>query len=340
VSTGRARPDIEAATGKQDLIKILPRHPAQAARRTRLPQFTAFLLALAFAGAQFHGRFAVLDNLSNFPVHFAAAFLGCAALFAMRRSLLPALACLALTVVALWRVVPWYFDAPSAPGDAARPHVRLFVSNVYHSNREHKRLLGLVERENPDVVGLVEVSTRWLRKLKTLRERYPYHYEVPDEHYAGLALYSRLPIERARVLPLPGESPLPAITVTLKAPGGDVELVLAHPMSPVGAEFIRHRNEQLAGLARHAAAAQVPLVLAGDLNVTMWNDAYRPLVEVAGLRNARAGHGVGATWPAIGPFGVPIDHILASPDVQLRSFRVLPGIGSDHLPVTAEFSTR
>lgn len=280
----------------------------------------------------------MLDNLSNFPAHFAAAFLACAMLFALRRRRVPALACLALTALALWRVVPWYLDAPSAPEDAGRPYVRLLVANVYHANRDHERLVGLVDRENPDVVGLVEVSARWLRKLKRLRERYPYHYEVPDEHYVGLALYSRLPLDAARVLALPGDTSSPAIAATLKTPGGDVELVLAHPMSPVGAEYIERRNDQVAAIARHAGAAQLPFVLAGDLNLTVWNDAYRPLEDVAGLRNARAGYGIGATWPAIGPFGVPIDHILASPGVRLRNFRVLPGIGSDHFPVAAEFS--
>ena len=47
-----------------------------------------------------------------------------------------------------------------AAEDAARPHVRLLVSNVYYANREHERLLGLVERERPDVIGLVEVIAR------------------------------------------------------------------------------------------------------------------------------------------------------------------------------------
>ena len=304
------------------------------------PTGLALLLALAFAGAQVPGRFAVLDNLSNFPAHFAAVFLAFAALFALRRSLVPALACLALAALALWQVVPWYFGADAEAEEPTRPYVRLLVSNVYYLNRKHGRLLDLVEHENPDVVGLVEVNARWLRKLKRLRARYPYHYEVPDEHYVGLALYSRLPLESARVLRLAGEASTPAIAATLKAPDGDVELVLAHPMSPVGTEFIQRRNAQIAALARHAGTVQVPLVLAGDLNLTVWNAAYRPLVEVAGLRNARAGHGIGATWPAIGPFGVPIDHILASPDVRLRNFRVLPGIGSDHLPVSAEFSAR
>ena len=108
-------------------------------------------------------------------------------------------------------------------------------------------------------------------------------------------------------------------------------------MSPIGADYIRRRNAQIAAIARHAGTTRHPLVLAGDLNLTMWNDAYRPLVEVAGLHNARKGHGIGPTWPALAPLGVPIDHILASPGVVLRNFRVLPGIGSDHLPLTAEF---
>ena len=73
---------------------------------------------------------------------------------------------------------------------------------------------------------------------------------MPDEHYVGLALYSRLPLENARVLQLPGEPSTPAIAATLKAPGGDVEMVLAHPMSPIGADLVRRRNEQIRALAR------------------------------------------------------------------------------------------
>ena len=72
----------------------------------------------------------------------------------------------------------------------------------------------------------------------------------------------------------------------------------------------------------------------------MWNDGYRPLAETGGLQNARDGHGVGPTWPSILPIGVPIDHILATRDVALREFRVLHGVGSDHLPISAEFSLR
>src|SRR5688572_15240864 len=163
-----------------------------------MPEIIAILLALAFAGAEFPGPFAVLDNLSNFPAHFAAAFLAVAALLAWQRRLVPAVACVALAALALAPVVPWYFGAEPAAGGPARPWVRLLVSNVYHSNRGHKQLFDLVERENPDVVGLLEVNERWLRRLKPLRARYPHHYEVPGDLHVGLALYSRLPLRDAR----------------------------------------------------------------------------------------------------------------------------------------------
>lgn len=312
---------------------------ATSAGRDRTLSALAIALALAYAGAQFPAPFAALDNLSNFPAHFGAAFLACAALFAWRRRALPTLACGALAALALAGVVPWYFGAQATPADPARSWVRLFVSNVYAGNRHPRRLLALVRKENPDVVGLIEVDSWWLRRLKPLREGYPYHYEVPDEHYAGLALYSRVPIEDVRPLALPGER-AHAIAATLQCADGDVELVLAHPMSPIGAEYIAKRNAQIAAIARDASAARTPLVLAGDLNLTMWNDAYRPLEDVAKLRNARQGHGIEPTWPALGPLGVPIDHVLGSPGVRLKNFRVLPGIGSDHFPVAAEFSAR
>jgi endonuclease/exonuclease/phosphatase (EEP) superfamily protein YafD len=298
----------------------------------------ALLLAAAYAASQVPGTLWMFDNLSNFQPHFAAAFLACAVVLALRRKVLPALACVGLAALVLARVLPWYFEEAPAPGGPQHTPVRLLVANVYYANRDSRRLLALVERENPDVIGLVEVSARWLRRLRPLHAAYPYYYEIPGERHVGLALYSRLPMSNARTLARADEQDSPVIAATLAAPGGAVEILLAHPASPVGAAYIARRNAQVAALAQVARDVDGPLVLAGDLNLTMWNRGYRPLVDVAGLHNARKGHGIGPTWPALGPVGVPIDHVLASPGVSFQSFRVLPRIGSDHLPVAADFT--
>lgn len=281
----------------------------------------------------------MLDNLSNFPAHFGIAFLACAALLAWRGRRVFAIGAAAAAVLALSQVLPWYLGGEADAPDASTPHFEILVANVYYSNREFDRIQRLVAEEDPDVVGLVEVNERWLRKLRPLRERYPFHFEVPDEHYVGLALYSRLPIADARVIRI-GDDSSPAIAATLATPAGEVEILLVHPSSPVDSAAIRRRNAQIHALAQHVRDTGRPTLLAGDLNLTMWNAGYRPLQEIARLNNARAGHGIGPTWPAIARLGVPIDHILATPDISLTNFRVLRPTGSDHRPIAAEFALR
>lgn len=305
----------------------------------RLARASLALLGAAFIAAQFGELHFTLDNLSNFPVHFALAFLACAFALAWlgdRRLALVAVAGLALALVP---VVPWYFAGTTErPAPGVRT-VKVLVSNVYVHNRQHARLLLLIDEEQPDVVGLVEVNSRWLRKVARLRAGYPYHLEIPDEEFAGLALYSRLPLANARILRV-GEAGTPAIAATIQTPDGEIDFVLAHPMPPVDTEYTRRRNAQLLALGRYVRSQRHPVVIAGDLNLTMWNRNYRAFAELGGLQNARAGYGVGPTWPSIGPPGVPIDHILATTPVRFRNFRVLESIDSDHLPVSAEFSLR
>jgi endonuclease/exonuclease/phosphatase (EEP) superfamily protein YafD len=295
------------------------------------------LFGLAYAGARWPGHAAVLDNLSNFPAHFAAAFLACALLLAWVRSPRWAIAAAAGFAFSLAQVLPWYAGAGISPSH--RPSVKLLISNVKQGNVRYDLLERLVASENPDVIGLVEVNQRWQRALGFLRAQYPYRYELPDESFVGLGLYSRLPLRHARALRIP-EGSTPAIAATLGLEGGDVEIMIVHPPPPMNAQLIQRRNEHILGLAHYARSAGGPLVIAGDFNVTMWNAGYRPLAEIGGLVNARQGRGIRATWPSLGPLGVPIDHIVATPQVQLEDFRVLPDVGSDHSPVSAMLSLR
>ena len=267
------------------------------------------------------------------------AFLACAALFAFRGRRLTALAAAVAALLPIAQVAPWYFGRESQSVVTSGPPLKLLVSNVYFGNRQYERIQRVIAQEDPDVVGLVEINQRWQQELGDLRMRYPHHFELPDERFVGLGLYSRLPIENARAIRVPGGS-TPAIAATLKTPAGDIEILIVHVVPPMSAQLIRRRNEQILGLAQYARSVTRPLVMAGDFNITMWNAGYRPLEEIGGLQNARKGIGVRPTWPAIGTLGVPIDHVLATPEVAIREFRALSGIGSDHRPVSAMLSVR
>jgi len=62
-------------------------------------------------------------------------------------------------------------------------------------------------------------------------------------------------------------------------------------------------------------------------------------VQVSGLKDGRSGFGIHPTWPAqFSLMGIPIDHLLISPELSVHHFTTGPHVGSDHLPVLFSFS--
>ncbi|NEO05274.1 endonuclease/exonuclease/phosphatase family protein [Moorena sp. SIO3I8] len=89
---------------------------------------------------------------------------------------------------------------------------------------------------------------------------------------------------------------------------------------------------------------QKPVVLIGDLNVTMWSPYYKSLIESSGLHDARAGFGILPTLSQFSPanpwLAIPVDHCLVSRDVKVIKMRTGPDLGSDHLPVITDIALR
>ncbi len=74
-------------------------------------------------------------------------------------------------------------------------------------------------------------------------------------------------------------------------------------------------------------------MVVGDLNASPWSYAFRPLAD-SDLVNSLNGFGLQATWPSVlGPFGVPIDHLLHSAEFTTVTRRTGPSLGSEHRSV-------
>lgn len=297
---------------------------------------TLALLLLLGTVLSFNGRLHfMLDNLSSFKVHFVIAFAVCIAAFLIlrdRRWAIVAVIGLSMNAVPM---LPWYFAPDRGEEFAVDRSIKVLMANISLRNRDYARLLELIDTEQPDVFGLVEVNAEWISGVASLNSRYPYRFEAPHQRYWGLALYSKLPISDAQLLELATGVP-PVIVATLHTERGDVEFMLAHPRPPMSEMDTDLRDRQMEGMAQYIAESRLPVILAGDLNTAMWSPVYKDFVELSGLHNARAGSGVDGTWPPSPIFGVPIDHIMSSESIALRNFRVLPRIGSDHLPIAAE----
>ncbi len=288
-----------------------------------------------------------VELLSHFQMQYVLACLvGCAGFLAMRR-LRAAGAAAVATLITAMPLAP-YVSADGGGGSGAAhaaspgpasPTVRVLLSNVLTTNRAYDRVLALVEREDPDLVVLQEVDQRWLDALAPLEARYAWRVVDPSVDPFGMVVFSRLRLEDVQVQVM-GEARRPTFVMTARVEGEAVSIVCTHPKQPLFRRSFRLRNDQLAEVGRLTGPLPRPLLLVGDLNVTMWSPWFQRLQEQTGLRSARHGHGILPSWPTFAPAAmrIPIDHVLVSDDVSVRSARLGPDVGSDHLPVIVDLS--
>src|SRR5688572_5389297 len=212
--------------------------------------------------------------------------------------------------------------------------VRVLVLNVHTESDGFEAVRRLIERERPDVIGLLEVDARWLAALAPALAGYAGRLEAPRSDNFGVALYARGPLDGA-IEALGG--PLPAVVARVAHGAAALGVVLVHPLPPVSGAALDAQHAVLDAAADRARALPAPAILLGDLNTTPWAPAFARLLARSGLCDTRAGFGLQATFPAgLALARIPIDHILASCTAGVRDRRIGPDVGSDHLPVIAD----
>ncbi len=241
-------------------------------------------------------------------------------------------ALIATLVNTLWLVPDLSRDPRPLPADG-RP-LRVLMLNVHTSSTSFDAVGRLIEDVKPDLVGLVEVDKRWLTSLAPALTRFPHRIEQPRDDNFGIALYSSLPMNAA-VEQL--GSLLPTVVASLDLAGTPLGIVLTHPIPPVRREPYDLQRAQLAAIAARVHSLGSSVIVMGDLNATPWSRPFRELVEASGLCDSRAGFGLQASFPAGSALlRIPIDHVLVSCSIGVRSRAIERDVGSDHRPVLVE----
>ena len=312
--------------------------PAARSKNTRV-----LLRVLRFAAAM-TAAFSLLTLLDEWHrllelfCHFRLQYLAAALLLAVALLLLRdrklAFAMLAIAAINAALVVPWYTRTAVIAVDQAAA-LTILHANVYGQNKDYPRFLDLIAVEQPDIFFVQEFRVGLQNALQAVHADYPYRELLARDDNFGIAVYSRLPLDTV----VTHESPpyaLPSLVVTARTAAGPLTLLSTHPVPPIGAEEYAGRNRQLQDIGMLINSLPAPLVLIGDLNVSMWSFHYELLAERTGLRDARTGFGILPSWPVQLPFArIPIDHCLVSPGVEVLDIRIGPAIGSDHLPLIA-----
>lgn len=250
-----------------------------------------------------------------------------------RKLLLVALFCVGVNST---EILPWYIPQLGAINDSEGEHLRLFQSNVQISNKRYLEVISLVRELKPDIAVFLEIDQLWSRELEALRNTLPYSLERNRIVGVRISIYSRLPLENASI-ELFGTAQVASLLADIKVQGQSVSMIVAHPLTPTTQRGFQQRNKQLEAIGSYVSQVKKPVVVVGDLNITMWSPFYKRFIQTSGLKNARSGFGVLPTWPTFSPLlYIPIDHCLVSPEIKVLESQTGRNIGSDHLPLITD----
>ena len=249
----------------------------------------------------------------------------------------------AATVAALATLCLALAVLPRSVGDgtveaAGRETFTVLSANIHHGTAEAEALVELVDRYDPDLLAVQELTPSFDRELRLagLERQMPNAILETRRSASGAGLYSRLPMRK-----IGGSQPFffRQPRAVLRLPDGRrVRVVDVHPYPP-GRGNVDIWSEALESMP--SAGSGAPWVLAGDFNATLDHSQLREILD-RGYRDAGevAGEGLEPTWPA-GEWasrlpGVTIDHILADSRLGVVDYEVEELPRSDHRPVYAE----
>jgi endonuclease/exonuclease/phosphatase family metal-dependent hydrolase len=239
-----------------------------------------------------------------------------------------------------------------APERGAAPPLRVMTYNIFAGNdlaRESNltRIAALIDSLGVDIVFLQEVDRRTARSggtdqaatiagLTGMHAAFGRAMEFDGGEY-GIAILSRQPMMRSRVLPLDAPSsaePRIGLHVVLTAHGRELHLLNTHLDHRADAAARRVQADLLLRYVTDSIPGGAPLIAGGDLNATPDAQELRGLLSALVDAWQRCGSGTGHTFRADRP-DRRIDYVLLRGAVC--SVAAVPATTlSDHLPVIVD----
>ena len=293
-----------------------------------LPIFlTAIPIGLQLLGDQWVGELA-----TSFRVYYLLPLVACLIFYSLQRKWLLAAMAVCLALANFMIIFPLLLQSAKRDGDA---NLAVAQVNVENKNRNFDPLLRWLDKVNPDVIAVEELTPAWDMALRKKLVNYN-AYSLPRVDCFGIGLFSKLPIDSVDVLVPVGAEP--SLIAHLSRNHVALTVIAVHTLAPHRPNELNHRNEQLEQLSKAVCKQALPKVLLGDLNTVPWSNTFRRFAQCIGMSDSRYGFGLLASCLVKGVLWVPIDYCLVSPEVKVVDVSAGPAVGSDHVPLLAKLA--
>lgn len=300
---------------------------------------TLQLAGLACASlAGYGGRLAwALDLASCFRWQYAVVAVVFAVVFAVLRCRWQLAVAFFLILLNIAPIALLYLPARTAPPPGSTS-MRAVVFNVLTNNCDYETKKAYIREQSPDLFLLIETRQECIDAFEQMKDEYPHSIVFPHRFAAGIALYSRFPLENAAIVQL-GKDSNPSIRAEVVGPNGRFVVYGSHTPPPINPPVWAIRNEQLRATAAAIKKETLPVVLLGDFNLTPFSPFYQDLLREAKLHDSARGFGLCNTWPVNRRWiRVAIDHFLHSKEIVVTNRTRGPSLGSDHFAIVVDFT--
>ncbi|MGD1716333.1 endonuclease/exonuclease/phosphatase family protein [Dapis sp. BLCC M172] len=311
---------------------------------------TGIIITTLFCLGGYWEKGIIFELISHFKVQYfviSLILLFCLSIIGKKRFLLISTFC---TIINLTPILPWYIYQNGISQET--PNLRILIYNLYGGkNYQYSQITKMVRAENPDIAIFLEPTNTWIQNLQTLSDLLPYSINSISQSTHGIiAIYTKFPLNYYSIKFFAPNRPtiISEFNINQKV----INLIATHPTIPIKRNTFKKRNQILEELAKYIQKLKDPVILAGDVNTTMWSPYYQKLERETGLRNSRLGFGILPTWPAkkIGNsivfyilsrfFQIPIDHCLISSEIKVVNVETKANLsselGSDHIPLITD----